>query len=49
MCEATMKKNEDGTYTATVRGETRTFPDYMAAAEWADTMRFESEEKKNEI
>lgn len=46
MCQATMKQNDDGTYTVTVKGETRTFPDCVTAAEWADEMRFESEDKK---
>lgn len=48
MCEAKMEHNGDGTYTVTVKGETRTFPDCVAAAEWADKKRFEIEEKKND-
>lgn len=45
MCEAQMKRNEDGSYTVTVNGKSEDFPDCVAAANWADSQRFDESEE----
>jgi hypothetical protein len=45
MCQAEMKRNEDGSYTMTVGNKTRTFPDCLSAVNWAEEQLEERQEE----